>query len=513
FSFTAKVTDAAAQTATAPLQISIAPAPLLITTTSPLTSGQATVAYSATLAATGGTTPYTWSVTAGALPGGLTLSSAGLLSGTPTTAGTFSFTAKVTDAAARTSTAPLQITITPAPLVISTTSPLTSGQAAVAYSATLGATGGTTPYTWSVSAGALPGGLTLSSAGLLSGTPTTAGTFSFTAKVTDAAARTATAPLQITIAPAPLVISTTSPLTSGQATVAYSATLAATGGTTPYTWSVSAGALPGGLTLSSAGLLSGTPTTAGTFSFTAKVTDAAAQTATAPLQISIAPAPLLITTTSPLTSGQATVAYSATLAATGGTTPYTWSVTGGALPGGLTLSSAGLLSGTPTTAGTFSFTAKVTDAAAQTATAPLQITIAPAPLVISTTSPLTSGQATLAYSATLAATGGTTPYTWSVSAGALPGGLTLSSAGLLSGTPTTAGTFSFTAKVTDAAAQTATAPLQITIAPAPLLITTTSPLTSGQATRPHAQLNFSCEPLPQERNLIALRNATRTIIH
>src|SRR4029077_6474168 len=141
---------------------------------------------------------------------------------------------------------------------------------------------------------------------------------------------------QITIAPAPLLITTTSPLTSGQATVAYSATLAATGGTTPYTSSVSAGALPGGLTLSSAGAINGTPTTAGTFSFTAKVTDAAAQTATAPLQVTIAPAPLIITA-STLPNGEVGAGYAAMLAATGGTTPYTWSLTSGTLPTGLLL--------------------------------------------------------------------------------------------------------------------------------------------------------------------------------
>src|SRR5438309_602935 len=193
------------------------------------------------------------------------------------------------------------------------------------------------------------------------------------------------------------------------------------------------------------------------------------------------PQPLEITTLSSLPPAEIGATYSSALAASGGSTPYTWTVSAGALPGGLTLSSTGQISGTPTTAGTFSFTARASDAAAQTATAVLQITIAPAPLVITTVSPLSSGQAGSAYSTTLAASGGSTPYTWTVSAGALPGGLTLSSAGLISGTPITAGTFSFTARVSDAAAQTTSAPPQITIAPAPLVITTVSPLPSGQA--------------------------------
>jgi hypothetical protein len=256
--------------------------------------------------------------------------------------------------------------------------------------------------------------------------------------------------------PQPLEITTPSSLPAAKIGTPYSTTLAASGGTTPYTWTVSVGAPPGGLTLSSAGQISGTPTTAGTFSFTAKATDAAAQTATVPLQITIAPAPLMITTTSPLTSGQVAAAYSTTLAASGGTTPYTWTVSVGALPGGLTLSSAGQISGTPTAAGTFSFTAKATDAAAQTATVPLQITIAPAPLMI-TTSTLPNGRVGVTYSTTLAAAGGTTPYTWSLTLGTLPMGLSLdASTGAIIGTPSQAATSTpLTFKATDSTSPTA----------------------------------------------------------
>jgi len=181
----------------------------------------------------------------------------------------------------------------PKPLEITTQLSLPPAKIGTAYSTTLAAIGGTAPYTWSVSAGAPPSGLALSSAGVLSGTPTAAGPVSFTAKVTDAAARITTAPLQITVTPAPLQITTTSPLPGGQTSMAYSTTLIATGGITPYAWSVSAGAPPSGLTLSSAGVLSGTPTAAGPVSFTAKVTDASEVIATAPLQMSIDLAVLL----------------------------------------------------------------------------------------------------------------------------------------------------------------------------------------------------------------------------
>jgi hypothetical protein len=133
-------------------------------------------------------------------------------------------------------------------------------------------------------------------------------------------------------------------------------------------------------------------------------------------------------------------------------TPYSWSVPPGSLPGGLILNtSTGSISGTPTSYGTFSFTVTVSDAEtpAVTASQPLSITVKPAPLVITTTS-LAAATGGKPYSATLAATGGVTPYTWSVSSGSLPPGLSLDSAtGVISGTPDVAGTYSFKVTVTD----------------------------------------------------------------
>ena len=160
----------------------------------------------------------------------------------------------------------------------------------------------------------------------------------------------------------------------------------ATGGTTPYSWSISAGALPAGLTLTAGtGSISGTPTASGSFSFTAKVTDSTSpttQTATKAFNLTIAaaPNPVQITTTS-LPSGQVNTAYSTTLAASNGATPYSWSITSGSLPAGLTLTAAtGAISGTPTAAGTSSFTVKVTDSGspATSASANLSITVASA---------------------------------------------------------------------------------------------------------------------------------------
>ncbi|MGB8887957.1 MAG: Ig domain-containing protein [Candidatus Korobacteraceae bacterium] len=172
---------------------------LSITTTSlPLgTNGQP---YPQTqLQAAGGEPPYTWNITSGSLPPGLSLSDTGVISGTPTSAGVFPFTVKVTDALSNSVSANLSITIQSGSLVVITTS-LPDGTVSVPYDATLGAGGGVPPYTWSIISGGLPAGLSLNtSSGLISGTPTTPGVSNFTAQVTDAQQNTAQAALQIVV--------------------------------------------------------------------------------------------------------------------------------------------------------------------------------------------------------------------------------------------------------------------------------------------------------------------------
>jgi len=471
FTIQAKDSSVSPQTTTKSFSVTIAAAPQPPTiTTSSLPNGIVGTSYSATVTASGGTTPYSWSVTSGALPAGMTLTaSTGAISGTPTTAGTSSITLQVKDANDNTATKALSVTVAPAaqPPSVSTSS-LAGGTVGTAYSATLAATGGTTPYTWSVTSGSLPAGLSLTaSTGAISGTPTTAGTSAFTVQVKDAKNSTGTKSLSIAIAAAtqPPSITTTS-LPGGTVSTAYSTTLAASGGKSPYTWSVTSGSLPAGLSLgSTTGTISGTPTASGTASFNVQVKDANNNTATKSLTLSVV-APLQVTTSS-LPNGQVGSSYSAFLVASGGATPYTWSVSSGTLPGGLTLSaSSGQISGTPTTTGTSSFTIQVKDSGNSTATKALSFTITAGtqPLSITTTS-LSGGQTNTAYSAFLTATGGTTPYTWSVSSGSLPAGLTMNSAGDITGVPTASGTSSFTAKVTDASspAKTATQGLSIAV--------------------------------------------------
>jgi hypothetical protein len=453
-----------AQTATAtiPLSIVAAGTPLTITTTA-LPGGVPNTNYNATLNATGGSGTYTWTVTSGSLPAGLNLAaSTGIISGQPTASSSASLTFTVADSSSpvQSKSVTLTLAVTPLPLAI-TTSSLPSGVSGTTYSSLLQAGGGTTPYTWTVTAGKLPAGLKLASAtGLISGTPSATGTSNPTVTVTDGGSPAQTQSIKLSIAiaappPAPLTVSTSS-LPSGTISTSYSSSLQAAGGTSPYAWSITSGALPSGLTLASAtGLISGTPTASGNFSIGVTVKDAASPAlsanATLALSIAAAAAPLTISTTS-LSGGIATQSFSTTLNATGGTTPYTWSITNGTLPVGLSLAAAtGIISGTPTAVGTASLTFKVTDASSpvQTKSATLSLAITIPQLIITTTS-LTSGTNGLPYSAPMAATGGTPAYTWSVTAGTLPTGLTMAaSTGIISGTPTVNGTYNFTATVTD----------------------------------------------------------------
>jgi hypothetical protein len=351
-------------TSPAQLTLTVVPARLVMTTTS-LPGGAATSLYSATLNARGGVAPYTWKYVTGQLPPGLTLAPTGTLSGTPTARGTFRFGVQLTDSGQppQTVTARVSVAVTETPIVDKTTS-VPGATLLSPYTVTLNAVGGIAPYTWGISGGQLPDGVTLSTAGALAGTPTTAGSFKVLVKITDSSSipQTLVVRYNLTVTELPLAI-TTENLPGATIAQPYSAALVATGGITPYSWGIASGELPPGITLSSNGTLGGTPTRSGLFAVSIKVTDSTPKprTATVGYKLEVAPLPLLVATTA-LPGATVHSPYFASVAASGGTAPFTWRIVSGHLPAGITFTSAGNLAGVPTAAaGTYPITVKVTD--------------------------------------------------------------------------------------------------------------------------------------------------------
>ncbi|MGV7204245.1 putative Ig domain-containing protein [Xanthomonas citri] len=457
FNFTATATDSGTPTSgSRAYTLTVAGATVILPATT-LPAGTAGQAYSSAITpATGGIAPYSYALTAGALPAGITLnSSSGALSGTTTSVGSFSFTVTATDSTSGTpsqGTRGYTLNIA-APTIAVAPSTVPTATRGTAYSQTLTASGGTAAYTYAITSGALPAGITLASNGTLSGTATVEGTFNFTVQAADANSFTGTQAYSLTVA-GPNLVLPASALPAGTAGQAYAAAITpATGGTAPYSYAVSAGTLPAGIALDPAtGGLSGTPTAAGTFTFTLTVTDSTpspAAQASRSYSLSIA-APQVVVAPTTLSGATRGTAYSQTLTASGGTAAYTYAITSGALPAGITLASNGTLSGTATVEGTFNFTVQATDANSFTGTQAYSLTVA-GPNLVLPASALPAGTAGQAYAAAVTpATGGTAPYSYAVTAGALPGGVVLNAAtGGLSGTPTVSGTFTFTLTVTD----------------------------------------------------------------
>ena len=385
--------------------------------------------YTTTLQASGGTSPYTWQVSN--LPAGLSLSGS-TISGTPTSTGQSTVNVTVKDAKGNTATKELALSVVE-PLSITTTT-LPVGAVGEAYSASVEATGGLPPANWTASG--LPAGLSLSATGVISGTPTVGGTTAVSFVATDLEGRTATKELTFVIADNALAITTQTlpPSTVGEP---YTIDLTASGGTTPYVWTITG--LPAGFTTSGS-QITGTPTTAGTTSVSVSVKDNDGREATKSFDLVVSQ-PLVLGTTS-LPSASLGVDYSLTLAASGGHAPYLWEVTG--LPAGLSQTD-GVISGTPTAGGSFNVTVTVRDSDDRTKSAVLPLVVDNA-LVIMTTS-LPGATLSVPYSVQLAAVGGTVPYTWSATG--LPAGLALSG-DTISGTPSATGTFSVSVSVTDA---------------------------------------------------------------
>nr|WP_243843624.1 putative Ig domain-containing protein [Microbacterium endophyticum] len=363
-----------------------------------------------------------------------------------------------------------------------TSSAPTKATVGAEYSYTLTASG-TAPVSWTISNGSLPDGLSLDSHGGISGTPTSEGTSTFSARASNFAGWE-DVELSITVG-APPVITSGSPQ-SATVGEAYSFGFTATG-VAPMSWAVTSGTLPPGLEFSAAGALTGTPAEVGSTTFAVTVTDdngTAAQDVT--LVVTPAPLPPVITSGEP---DVATVgdSYSFTFTATG-TAPVTWAMTVGTLPQGLSLSNSGVLSGTPTVAGTYTFTLAASDENGRT-TKDITLSVTAA----NTVPPVITSSATIVdvvegkpFNFQFTATG-TGPFTWLVAAGAgalsldgprsmgmsvgaalptpgLPPGLTVSASGLLSGVPTAEGTYGFTIRATGPGG-TQTQSVEVTVIP------------------------------------------------
>src|SRR6266542_2059670 len=406
---------------------------------------------------------------AGALPPGLSLSSAGDITGTPTSSGSFAFTVTATDSLSASASQGFTLSVSPATIGISPGT-LSPASRSVFYSALFSGSGGTGPYTFAVTSGALPAGLSLSAGGNLFGTPGATGSFTFTVTATDTQSSSGSRTYVLNVNVATLDI-TPSSLADTAAGAAYAATLSGSGGTAPYAFALTNGtSLPPGLALSPGGALTGTPSQVGSYTFTVKVTDGTGQVATRAYNFRVLLNPLTVTATLP----NATYAksYDKSFSAAGGAEPYTYTLAAGPLPAGLSLSSGGRLSGTPTQSGTFGFSVTATDKYGDTGTFPFTLVVDPAAIVIMPQA-LFSATPGLFYGALLTASGGVGTYTFAVTAGALPKGLSLATDGTLLGTvDDVTGLYSFTVQALDLNGIAGSLAMTLKVAMPPILVTT-----------------------------------------
>lgn len=366
-----------------------------------------------------------------------------------TSSGGKTLNVSVTDGESRSASTSINITVPACPAITLTSPPLPGGTTGTAYNQNISASGGTPPYSFAITSGSLPAGLSLSSGGVISGTPSASGTSNFTVTATDSNHCTGNQAYSVTIQPpaCPTITITSSALPNGTTGVSYSYSYTAGGGVSPYSFAVTSGSLPSGLTLSSAGVIGGTPASAGKAVFTVLAADNNNCTGSR-IDSIIVTCPVITLSPAALDSGVAGTAYSNTVSAGGGTAPYSYSITAGSLPAGLTLSTTGTVSGTPLATGNFSFTVTATDSFGCTGTKNYSITII-CPAISITPAILPAGITGTTYNQSLSGSGGRAPYTFSVVSGSLPAGLSLSSIGLISGTPTLAETLSCTIGVID----------------------------------------------------------------
>ncbi|MEA3486996.1 MAG: putative Ig domain-containing protein [Thermodesulfobacteriota bacterium] len=429
---------------------------LLNITTSTLPAAETNETYNPKVRISGGTYPYIYAIASGILPPGLFLDSDyGNITGIPTSAGSYTFSISVTDS--QNAYAKKEFTIqATAKLKIISDSPLPRGTRGADYFENIKATGGDLPHTFAKVNGVLPPGLSVSTNGVFSGTPARAGSYDFTVQVTDASARTAEKSFHIEIVD-PLIISTIR-LNDGIVGKPYNQSLSASGGCGSNRWAVYSGILPAGLSLDAqSGVLSGTPAEAayGTVVFSVSdfsVSDREARTACKDFILQVTDLLEIITISAP--DGLTGRSYSETIRVSGGIEPFAFGYTG-QLPPGLSLNSTtGIISGIPVTPESANVSITVTDSTyptAQAVTRNLNICTT-SQLTILTSAALPKGKKGIEINPViLQAGGGTSPYTWAITGGYLPEGISLNArTGELTGAPADKGGFVFTIQITDA---------------------------------------------------------------
>jgi len=321
---------------------------------------------------------------------------------------------------------------------------------------------------FSIGSGALPQGVILNTFGRIVGTPVVPGSYGFTLRARDTLEGETTIREYLWTVDGPSL--QTAALPNGFLDTAYSAPLAAVGGTGPYTWTLRRGPLPAGFALSADGRVSGRTPVAGTYSFLVRVADTLSSAYDREVRLVIEPTlePLRITTAS-LPTASFGVAYRFALDAAGGRAPFTWRIASGQLPAGLTMSSAGLITGTPAAVGSSTVQVELRDLSGASAVRsyPLQVV---AGFSVTTGAVLPAATRGLAYRAALAAGGGTAPYQWALESGRLPLGISLGADGVVAGIPLETGQFAFVARATDGGGRTATGSFALVVNAAPPVI-------------------------------------------
>ncbi len=418
-----------------------------ITVTNPANdTGPAGTPFSETFTESGAVGGATFT-TASTLPTGLTLSTAGVLSGTPTQGGTFPIVVTVTDGNGCTGTSATYNLVITCPTITVTNPANANGTAGSAFSETFTSSGGIGSMTYTLDSGTLPTGLSLAANGVLSGTPTQTGSFPITVLATDSNGCTGTSSTYTIVIGCQTITVTNPANAAGVAGAAFSETFTESGAIGGATFTLASGTLPAGLSLAPSGVLSGTPTQTGSFPITVTVTDSNGCTGTS-ATYNLTIACQTITVTNPAnTGGTVNTAFSETFTQGGAIGSATFT-TASTLPAGISLSTAGVLSGTPSEDGTFPIVVIVTDANGCTGSSATYNLVIACQTITVTNPANANGTVGVLFSETFTEAGALGGATFTT-ASTLPAGITLSAGGVLSGTPTQSGSFPIEVTVTD----------------------------------------------------------------